>query len=277
MAAIYEDGKLTLSGFVGDDMFGDGFTYAQVLTALAGADGDLVVHINSGGGFASEGSAIYALLASRAGRTDVVVDGIAASAASLIAMAGETVSMSLGSILMIHDPATITFGTSADHQKTVVELEALATTYARVYAEKTGGTVEEMRSVMQAETWLTPEQAVERGFADAIGQQQAETVAAMDYRAYAHAPKQLVTAAVDNDWLAPRKTAAASAAATQKHDLGLPQRIRGVDGRDIGARHAVAVGIGADRHAAIADLQMLIGRGHAGAHSKFGRVAGIVA
>ena len=219
MAAIYEDGKLTLSGFVGDDLFDDGFTYAQVLTALAEADGeDLVVHINSGGGFASEGSAIHALLAARVGRTDVVVDGIAASAASLIAMAGETVTMSLGSIMMVHDPARITFGTSTDHQKSVEELEALATTYARVYAEKTGQSVEEARAVMQAETWLTPEQAVERGFADAVGQQQAEPVAAMDYRAYAHAPRELVTAAVANGWQVKRKTAAGSAvASTSRH------------------------------------------------------------
>lgn len=214
MAAIYEDGQLTLSGFVGDDFFGDGFSYAQVLTALAEAEGELVVHINSGGGIATEGSAIHALLAARPGRTDVVVDGIAASAASLIAMAGETVTMSLGSIMMIHDPASITIGTAADHEKSAEALNALGTTYARVYAGKTDGTVEDMRSIMQAETWLEPEQAVERGFADAVGQQQAEPVAAMDYRAYAHAPKELVTASVANGWQATRKTAAASAVAS---------------------------------------------------------------
>ena len=218
MAAIYDNGKLTLSGFVGDDLFDDGFTYAQVLTALAEAEGDLVVHINSGGGFATDGSAIHALLTARPGRTDVVVDGIAASAASLIAMAGETVTMSLGSIMMIHDPATITLGTASDHEKTAEALNALGATYARVYAQKTDGTVEDMRGIMQAETWLTPDQAVERGFADAVGQQQAEPVAAMDYRAYAHAPKELITAAVDNGWQIKRKTAAASAvASTSSH------------------------------------------------------------
>ena len=213
MAAIYEAGRLTLSGYVGDDLFGDGFSYAQVLTALAEADGDLTVHINSGGGIATDGSAIHALLAARPGRTDVVIDGIAASAASLIAMAGETVTMSLGSVMMIHDPASITIGTAADHEKSAEALNALGTTYARVYAQKTGGTVEDARAIMQSETWMTPDQAVEQGFADAIGQSEAQPVAAMDYRAYAHAPKRLITAAVDNGWRVKRKAAAASAGA----------------------------------------------------------------
>jgi len=84
MGCILDGSKLTLSGAVGDDWW-DGFTYSEVVLALAAveADADLTVHINSGGGIATEGTAIHALLAGRAGRTNIVIEGIAASAASL--------------------------------------------------------------------------------------------------------------------------------------------------------------------------------------------------
>ena len=89
MACILDGSKLTLSGAVGDDWWGDAFSYSDVLLALAEVDedADLTVHINSGGGIATEGAAIHSLLANRPGKTDIVIEGIAASAASLIAMA----------------------------------------------------------------------------------------------------------------------------------------------------------------------------------------------
>lgn len=202
MAAILEGGELWLTGYVGDYFFEDGFTSADVVRALAEVDdaAQLVVHINSGGGIATEGAAIHALLIARAGRTDVVVEGIAASAASLIAMAGEKVTMSAGSIMMIHDPSTYTYGTSAAHSKTIETLEALATAYARVYAAKSGKTAEQCREIMKAEWWLTPQQAVEEGFADATTETVAEAVAAFDYRIYANAPKRLVALASKKNW-----------------------------------------------------------------------------
>lgn len=202
MAAILADGELTLSGDVGDMWFGDNFTYSDVVVALAQVDNDsdLIVRLNSGGGIATEGAAIHALLARRGGRTDVVVEGIAASAASLIAMAGEKVTMSDGSIMMIHDPSGVTFGTSDDHAKSIEGLEALATAYARVYAEKSGNTAEECRAVMKRETWLTAEEAVAQGFADSAGGNAADAVAAFDYRIYANAPKRLVALARKNGW-----------------------------------------------------------------------------
>ena len=202
MAATLDGQTLTLSGFVGESYWGDGFTYDDVLLALAqiDADSELVVRINSGGGYATEGAAIHALFSSRAGETTVIVDGVAASAASLITMAGETVEMTNGSIMMIHDPSSITFGNSADHQKSVEMLEALATSYSRVYAAKSGKTAEECREIMKAETWLTPEQAIEAGFADAANDNDAQAVAAFDYRAYAQAPEPLRAVASANKW-----------------------------------------------------------------------------
>lgn len=215
MAAILEDGKLTLSGYVGDDWFDDGFTYDQVLLALAqiDEDDDLVVHINSAGGIATEGAAIHSLLSGRPGKTDVVIEGIAASAASLIAMAGKTVTMALGAIMMIHDPAGMTWGTSKDHAKTIEGLEALATAYARVYAAKSGKTADECRDIMRDERWFTPEQAMAEGFADAVSQTRAEAVAAFDYRQFTNAPQRLVALATKKDWRLPDASAPAASAA----------------------------------------------------------------
>lgn len=202
MAAILDGGRLRLSGYVGGDYFEDGFTAADVVMAFAQVDddADLDIHINSYGGSATEGAAIHALISQRAGRTNTVVDGIAGSAASLIAMAGETVTMSAGAVLMIHDPATFAFGPAAELHRAINQLEALGTSYARIYADKSGKSVEDCREVMRAETWFSPEQAVEAGFADATSNEKAVPVAAFDYRAFAHAPKRLVALAKQKKW-----------------------------------------------------------------------------
>lgn len=222
MAAILAEGVLTLSGDVGDAWFGDSFTYSEVVIALARIDdaADLTVRLNSGGGIATEGAAIHALLARRAGRTDIVVEGIAASAASLIAMAGETITMAEGAIMMIHDPSGFTFGTSGDHAKSIEGLEALATAYARVYAAKSGHSVEQCREIMKRETWLTAAEAVEQGFATGPGDDRAGAVAAFDYRIYAHAPKRLTALASKNGWShqAASAPAAKSAASTRQQE-----------------------------------------------------------
>lgn len=214
MTAILEDGKLRLSGYVGAYYYEDGFTSSDVVVALAGIDDgdDLVVHLNSGGGLATEGAAIHALLTARSGTTDIVIEGIAASAASLIAMAGETVTMSAGAVMMIHDPSGWTQGTSQDHAKTIEGLEALATAYSRVYAQKSGKTAEECRAIMKEERWLTPEEAIEEGFADATITTKGAAVAAYDYRAYAHAPKRLTALASKKNWRLDADTPAAPAA-----------------------------------------------------------------
>jgi ATP-dependent protease ClpP protease subunit len=213
MAAILEDGKLRLSGYVGDYYYDDGFTSSDVVLALAQIEdnADLECHINSPGGIASEGAAIHALLSARSGVTNVVVEGIAASAASLIAMAGATVTMSAGAVMMIHDPSGFTFGTSEDHTKTIEGLEALATAYARVYAAKSGKTPDECRQIMKEEKWFTPEQAVEAGFADDTTEQKAEPVAAFDYRLFAHAPRRLTALAKKKNWSPPTSSAAPAA------------------------------------------------------------------
>ena len=221
MAVIVGDGRLTLTGYVGESTLEfdgwvvfDGFTHPEVLAALAeiGDDTDLEVRINSGGGYAYEGAAIRSALAERKGKTTVVVDGVAASAASLIAMAGNPVRMSAGSVMMIHDPAGFTVGTVEDHERQIKALNSLGTSYARVYARKSGKPEADCRELMRLETWFTPEEAVEAGFADQTDEAPAQAVAAFPYQTYAHAPRELVAMARTQGWRSPLPQFAASAA-----------------------------------------------------------------
>lgn len=192
--------ELTLSGTVGADWFDDGFTHAELVAVLADLSGDITVRLNSGGGYAAEGAAMHATLTTYPGKVNLVVEGIAASAASLIAMAGDTITMSDGAVMMIHDPMNLTFGNSDEHAKMIEQLEAYAKAYARVYASRTGKSADECREIMKAETWYDGEGAVAAGFADATGTAKAKAVAAYDYRVYASAPKALAVMARAKNW-----------------------------------------------------------------------------
>ncbi|WP_409560202.1 head maturation protease, ClpP-related [Hyphomicrobium sp. MC8b] len=209
---VLVDGEIVLYGTVGDSYWSDGFSSMDVIEALAtlGRDSDVTVRINSGGGVAWEGAAIFNALNAHRGRVTVYIDAIAASAASIIAMAGDEVVMRVGSLMMIHDPSTITYGDAADHQKSIEVLSKLAAQMASIYAEKTGESAEAMREVMRAETWLTADEAVAQKFADKSDQAQAEEVTAFDYRVYAHAPAQLTALASERNWKPKQKEPAMS-------------------------------------------------------------------
>lgn len=267
MACILDGSKLTLSGYVGDLYEGiDHFAYPDVVLALAQVDeaSDLTVHLLSDGGYASEGAAIYALLTNRKGKTDIVIEGIAASAASLIAMAGETVSMAQGSVLMIHDPMGYTQGNSAEHAKQIESLEALATAYARIYAAKSGKTVEACREVMKAERWYTGEEAVAEGFADStVDKQSAPITAFANIQKYAHAPKEL--RALATNWLKANPTAALPAATTrQPTEVSMTDKTQAgqapADKPDLAKAQADAVKADRERRAAIMALEEAKGR-----------------
>lgn len=169
---------LDLMGTVGED-----FDAATVKLALA-QGGDVRVTLNSGGGFAAEGAAIYALLDAHPGNVRVDIVGIAASAASLIAMAGDSIVMYDGAVMMIHDPLNITVGNSAAHQKTIEELESYAKAYAAIYAKKAKISPEAARAIMQAETWYDGDAAVKAGFATAKSSNASAAWAKFDYDKY---------------------------------------------------------------------------------------------
>ena len=154
-----------IENFIGEDR-ATAAAVAEWLAFLDGAPAEIVV--NSPGGDAFEGAAIYAEL--RAYRGDVVahVRGIAASAASLLLMGADQIVMDRASVLMIHDPSGVTIGPAADHRRTAEDLEKLAGVYARAYAERSFNRPEDVRAWMLAETWLSAEEAVALGFADRI-------------------------------------------------------------------------------------------------------------
>ena len=128
MKAHIANDELVMHGAVGASFFDDeGLTAADVRAATADLSGDLTIRLNSGGGDAFEGAAIHAVLSAYEGPKTIIVEGIAASAASLIAMAGDEIGMAEGAMMMIHDPSGITLGTAADHQKQAETLNALKT------------------------------------------------------------------------------------------------------------------------------------------------------
>jgi ATP-dependent protease ClpP protease subunit len=128
----------------------------------------LVLHLNSPGGDAFEGAAIANVLRAHRAHVIVRVDGMAASAASVIAMAGDEVVMGIGSQMMVHDPWGYTGGNAAQVESFVRRLHSSADTLAGTYAAKAGGTAAEWREVMKAETWYTPEEAVAAKLADRV-------------------------------------------------------------------------------------------------------------
>jgi ATP-dependent protease ClpP protease subunit len=185
-------GEMHLYGDVGDTWSGDNFMPSDVANGLAAhGDGDVTVRLNSGGGIATDGMAIYSLLKAHPGKVHIKVDGIAASAASLIAMAGDTRSMRQGAMLMIHDPATVTVGNVDAHQKKIDTLDKLANNYAGVYARASGKTTADTRAIMKSETWLTADEAKKDGFTTAVEDEPAIKASAFDYRIYMRAPATL--------------------------------------------------------------------------------------
>ena len=130
----------------------------------------ITIRINSVGGDLYTGMAIYTQLKGLSGEKTVIIDGIAASAASLIAMAGDKIKIPAGSLMMIHDPLVYLWDTyNKNALKEVIKmLDAAAQSSAETYAAKTKLEVGDIRSMMNKETWLTGREAVEKGFADEI-------------------------------------------------------------------------------------------------------------
>lgn len=139
--------------------------FAAQLKSL-GAISSLTIRINSPGGDVFEGQAIYSQLKAHKARKTVYVDGLAASIASIIAMAGDEVLMPENAMMMIHDPSSAVWGTAEEMKKLAETLDKVKSTLVSVYARKTGLSHEEVGVMMADETWMTAEEAVSKGFAD---------------------------------------------------------------------------------------------------------------
>lgn len=160
---------LFLNGTIAEESwFDDDITPALFKEELLSGSGDITVWINSPGGDCVAAAQIYNMLMDYKGNVTVNIDGIAASAASVIAMAGTKVMVSPVSMLMIHNPATMAFGDSAEMQKAIAMLEEVKESIINAYEIKTGLSRAKISHLMDAETWMNANMAIELGFADEI-------------------------------------------------------------------------------------------------------------
>ena len=160
---------LELHGTIAEESwFDDDVTPQLFKDELNAGSGDITVWINSPGGDCVAAAQIYNMLTQYKGNVTVKIDGIAASAASVIAMAGNTVLMSPVSMMMIHNPATVAFGDHAEMQKAIDMLAEVKESIINAYVIKTGLTRAKLSHLMDAETWMDANKAVELGFADDI-------------------------------------------------------------------------------------------------------------
>ncbi|HSW83563.1 MAG TPA: head maturation protease, ClpP-related [Usitatibacter sp.] len=167
-SAAKADGEIEILGEIGDSGWGGDFTTAKMVKDQLKAIGKapVLVTINSPGGDAFEGIAIYNLLREHPANVNVRVLGLAASAASIIAMAGNTVTMGEGAFLMIHSSSGLVMGNQADMREFADLLESIDSSVADIYAARTGKSKAAVTAMMQKETWLSADEAVAAGFAD---------------------------------------------------------------------------------------------------------------
>lgn len=160
-AVLYLNGTIAEESWFDDDV-----TPKIFKEELENHQGDITVWINSPGGDCIAAAQIYNLLIEHKGNVTVKIDGIAASAASVIAMAGTTVKMSPVAMLMIHNPMTIAYGNTSEMEKAIEMLQEVKESIINAYELKTGLSRNKLSKLMDNETWMDARKAVELGFAD---------------------------------------------------------------------------------------------------------------
>ena len=160
---LYLDGTIAEESWFDDDVTPKAFK-----TDLIAGEGDIVIWINSPGGDCIAASQIYTMLMDYKGRVTVKIDGIAASAASVIAMAGTEVLMAPTALMMVHNPLTIAIGDSEEMQKAIAMLDEVKESIINAYELKTCMSRAKLAHLMDAETWMNANKAIELGFADGI-------------------------------------------------------------------------------------------------------------
>jgi ATP-dependent protease ClpP protease subunit len=166
-ASAMEPATIQIFDQIGEDWFGGSGVSAKAFsqTLQDVGQGPLVVEINSPGGNVWDGLSIYNMLRGRQAPVTTRVVGIAASIASIIALAGDTVEMAEASLFMIHDPSGMVAGTSEDMRKMADALDQHAEVLASIYAKATGKPTSQIRAAMKAETWFTAQEAIQFGLA----------------------------------------------------------------------------------------------------------------
>ena len=160
---------LLLDGEISDETwFGDEVTPAIFREELHAAEGDVVLWINSPGGDCFAAAQIYNMLMDYPGNVTVRIDSLAASAASVIAMAGTTVEIFPVGMILVHNPMTVSIGDVQEMERAIALLAEVKESIINAYEIKTGMSRSKISRLMDAETWMNAKKAVELGFADAI-------------------------------------------------------------------------------------------------------------
>jgi ATP-dependent protease ClpP protease subunit len=194
MRAAKGDGEVLIYDGIGADFWGDGVTakgFAKELADL-GAVNSLTVRINSGGGDVWDGIAIYEAIARHpAAKKTVVVDGLAASIASVIAMAGDEIRIAPGGFFMIHNAWSFSVGHAQAMRKAADLLDSVSGQMAGIYAARIGKPAAKIKEWMNAETWFDAEAAISNGFADKKTQDVVKVAASADLSRFRNVPAQL--------------------------------------------------------------------------------------
>jgi ATP-dependent Clp protease protease subunit len=189
--------ELMLYGDIGDDWFGIGPSAVAEQLRAAGDISEITVRINSRGGDVFDGATIYNLLASQGVPVNVIIDGLAASAASYIAMVGETVTMGEGAMLMIHNPYCFALGNANELRKTADMLDKVRDSMLSGYMKRYSGTEDDLKAALDAETWMTADDAKKAGLCDEIAgaddkdDATNDLAAAFDLSIFRNVPKSL--------------------------------------------------------------------------------------
>ena len=166
-----ERAEIWIYEYIGEDFWtGGGVTaknFQKELSEIKASQIDL--HINSPGGEVFDGIAIYNLLKQHPAKVTTYIDGLAASIASVIALAGSPIIMAENALYMVHNPSGMAIGTANDMRSLADVLDKVASTMIGTYTAKTGKTEADIKSLLDAETWMTADEAKEAGFIDEIG------------------------------------------------------------------------------------------------------------
>lgn len=158
---------------------------------------EINVRINSPGGDVFDGLAIHNALKRHPATINVAIDGLAASTASWVAMAGDTITIAPNAYMMMHDPEAVAFGGAEDFRKRADWLDQVRDTIAQMYAERAGKSVEDFQPLMAAETWFTADEAVNEGLADEVSNSSAAPAPSngFDLSTYNRVPEPLMHSA----------------------------------------------------------------------------------
>ena len=201
VAEMYIDGEIVTDELYDSDTSAAGFRDA--LKSLGDVK-NINLHINSPGGSVFEGIAIYNMLKQNPAKVNVYVDGLAASIASVIAMSGDAIFMPKNAMMMIHNPWTMAVGNADELRKQADDLDQITKASVVTYLNKADGKLDEstLKELMDNETWLTAQEAVDYGLADEVMEPN-KAAASIDKRfaqRYRNVPKQLLqTIKADSD------------------------------------------------------------------------------